>query len=284
MLRVFNRRNRILLLELTKTDFKLRYQGSVLGYLWAILRPMLMFGILYLVFAKFLRFGAEIPHYPVYLMTGTVIWNFFTECTGQGIQSLIIRSDLMRKISFPKWIIVLSATTTALINLAINLVVVVIFALVSGVSVSWTWLLVPLLIFEFISALVRAFPVFRIAQRAVPGRIKYLGSFDAGAVLCDSGDLSSFDGGFILAACRENFNDEPDRTGFARYPVVSRNFRHGDFVEFDGFSFRRLCADFDCGFSFGCWRTYVPEKIEIFCGGDLDEKEFEASSGFGKQT
>jgi len=148
MLRVFNRRNRILLLELTKTDFKLRYQGSVLGYLWAILRPMLMFGILYLVFAKFLRFGAEIPHYPVYLMTGTVIWNFFTECTGQGIQSLIIRSDLMRKISFPKWIIVLSATTTALINLAINLVVVVIFALVSGVSVSWTWLLVPLLIFE----------------------------------------------------------------------------------------------------------------------------------------
>lgn len=143
-----NRKNRILLNELTKTDFKLRYQGSVLGYLWAIIRPLLMFGILYIVFAKFLRFGAEIPHYPVYLLISTVLWNFFTECTNQGIQSLIIRSDLMRKIAFPKWIIVLSATTTALINLAINLVVVIVFSLLSGVELSWTWLIVSFLILE----------------------------------------------------------------------------------------------------------------------------------------
>lgn len=143
-----NRKNRILLNELTKTDFKLRYQGSVLGYLWAIIRPLLMFGILYIVFAKFLRFGSEIPHYPVYLLVGTVLWNFFTECTNQGIQSLIIRSDLMRKIAFPKWIIVLSATTTALINLAINLVVVITFSLLSGVQLSLTWLIVPVLIVE----------------------------------------------------------------------------------------------------------------------------------------
>ena len=141
-------KNRILLNELTKTDFKLRYQGSVLGYLWAIIRPMLLFGILYIVFAKFLRFGDEIPHYPVYLLTGTVLWSFFTECTNQGIQSLILRSDLMRKIAFPKWIIVLSATTTAFINLLINLTVVIIFAIASGVSFSLTWLIVPFLILE----------------------------------------------------------------------------------------------------------------------------------------
>ena len=127
---VLNRRNRILLNELTKTDFKLRYQGSILGYLWAIIRPLLMFGILYIVFAKFLRFGDEIPYYPVYLLIGTVLWNFFTECTNQGIQSLILRSDLMRKIAFPKWIIVLSATTTALINLGINFIVVIIFVII----------------------------------------------------------------------------------------------------------------------------------------------------------
>lgn len=145
---MFNRKNRILLHELTKTDFKLRYQGSVLGYLWAIIRPMLLFGILYLVFAKFLRFGDEIPHYPVYLLTGTVLWNFFTECTNQGIQSLIIRSDLMRKVSFPKWIIVLSATMTALINLGINLIVIIVFALLSGVTPSFRWLIVPFLILE----------------------------------------------------------------------------------------------------------------------------------------
>ena len=145
---ILNRKNRILLNELTKTDFKLRYQGSVLGYLWAIIRPMLLFGILYIVFAKFLRFGDEIPHYPVYLLTGTVLWSFFTECTNQGIQSLILRSDLMRKIAFPKWIIVLSATTTAFINLLINLTVVIIFAIASGVSFSLTWLIVPFLILE----------------------------------------------------------------------------------------------------------------------------------------
>ena len=148
MSRINSRKDRIILAELTKTDFKLRYQNSVLGYLWAIIRPMLMFGILYVVFAKFLRFGDGIPHYPVYLLTGTVLWNFFTECTNQGMQSLIIRSDLMRKISFPKWIIVVSATTTALINLVINLFVIIIFALCSGVAPSFGWLMVPILIAE----------------------------------------------------------------------------------------------------------------------------------------
>lgn len=147
-LEVFNRRNQILLNELSKTDFKLRYQGSILGYLWAIIRPFLMFGTMYLVFAKFLRFGDEIPHYPVYLLVGTVLWNFFIECTNQGIQSLLIRSDLMRKIAFPKWIIVLSATTTALINLGINFVVIILFSFFSGIAPSLGWLLVPFLILE----------------------------------------------------------------------------------------------------------------------------------------
>lgn len=145
---IFCHKNRILLGELIKIDFKLRYQGSVLGYLWAILRPLLMFAILYIVFAKILRFGDGIPHYPVYLLTGTVLWNFFTECTGQGIQSIVMRGELLRKISFPKYIVVLAATATALINLAINLCVILIFALINGVSPSWSWLLVPFSVVE----------------------------------------------------------------------------------------------------------------------------------------
>ncbi len=138
----------MLLKELIKTDFKLRYQGSVLGYLWAILRPMLMFAILYVVFARILRFGSEIPHYPVYLLTGTVMWSFFTECCGQGIQSVVFRGDLLRKISFPKWIVVVSNTATAVINLLINIVVVIIFALINGVQPMLSWLLVPVIIIE----------------------------------------------------------------------------------------------------------------------------------------
>lgn len=144
----FGKRYRVLLNELVKTDFKLRYQGSVLGYLWAVIKPLLMFAILYVVFAKVLRFGDEIPHYPVYLLTGTVLWNFFTECTFQGIHAIEQRGDLIRKISFPKYVVVVSATSTALINLAINLCVVVVFALINGVAPAWSWLLVPLSVVE----------------------------------------------------------------------------------------------------------------------------------------
>lgn len=140
--------NRVLLFELTKTDFKLRYQGSVLGYLWALLRPLMMFAILYVVFAKLLRFGSDIPHYPVYLLAGTTLWSFFTECTYQGIQAIVVRGELIRKICFPKYIVVVSSTLTAVINLFINLVVVIIFALINGVTPSLTWLIVPVLVLE----------------------------------------------------------------------------------------------------------------------------------------
>lgn len=146
--RVLNRKNRILLKELTKTDFKLRYQGSVLGYLWALLRPLMMFAILYIVFAKLLRIGGDIPHYPVYLLCGTTMWSFFTECTSQGIQAIVNRGDLLRKISFPKYVVVVSATLTAVINMLINLGVIIIFALINGVAPSPTWLLAIPAIFE----------------------------------------------------------------------------------------------------------------------------------------
>ena len=146
--RVLNRKNRILLAELTKTDFKLRYQGSVLGYLWALLRPLMMFAILYIVFAKLLKIGNDIPHYPVYLLCGTTMWSFFTECTSQGIQAIITRGDLLRKISFPKYIVVVSATLTAVINMFINLGVIIIFALINGVIPNPSWLIIPFLLLE----------------------------------------------------------------------------------------------------------------------------------------
>ena len=145
---VFERKNWILLRELVKTDFKLRYQGSVLGYLWAVLRPLLMFAVLYVVFVKFLRFGGDIPHYAVYLLTGVVLWSFFTESTAQGMQSIVARGDLLRKINFPKIIVVLSATATALINAVINLAVVMAFAVFDGVDFRLTAILLPLIVLE----------------------------------------------------------------------------------------------------------------------------------------
>ncbi len=149
---IMSRRNRILLRELVITDFKLRYQGSVLGYVWSLLKPLMLFAILFVVFVHFLRFGAGIPHFAVALLLGLVLWTFFTESTNQGMQAIVGRGDLIRKINFPKYIIVISGTISALINLGLNLIVVFIFMMFDGVNFGWSLLLFPftiLLIYSF---------------------------------------------------------------------------------------------------------------------------------------
>ena len=153
---VFKQRNRILLRELVITDFKLRYQGSFLGYVWSLLKPMMLFAIMYVVFVHFLRFGQGIEHFAVSLLLGIVMWTFFSEATNQGMHSLIQRGDLLRKINFPKYILVISGTISALINFVLNLIVVFIFMLLDGVHFGWSALLFPftmLLLYIFSLAL-----------------------------------------------------------------------------------------------------------------------------------
>jgi ABC-2 type transport system permease protein len=128
----------ILLRELVITDFKLRYQGSILGYLWSLLKPLALFTILYFVFVKFLKFGGDIPHYSVYLLLGIVLWSFFAEVTNSGLGSIVGRGDLLRKLNFPRYVIVLSTAFSALINLGINMIVVVIFMIINGVGFSFS--------------------------------------------------------------------------------------------------------------------------------------------------
>lgn len=149
----------ILLRQLVITDFKLRYQGSFLGYLWSLLRPLALFVIMYLVFVKFLKIGADVPHFPIYLLLGIVIWSYFSEVTNNGVGSIVGRGDILRKINFPKYVIVLAGSFSALINLGINLLVVLGFMVFTGTDVqSLAFLYVPLLIIElFIFALGLAF-------------------------------------------------------------------------------------------------------------------------------
>lgn len=143
----FSKENRILLKEMVKTDFKLRYQGSVIGHLWSILKPFLMFSIMYLVFVRFLKFDDGTPHYAVSLLLGMVTWNFFTEATNMGMLSIISRGDLLRKISFRKEIIVLSSIIGASINYGINVSVVLLFAWINGVSFHFgLFIFIPLFI------------------------------------------------------------------------------------------------------------------------------------------
>lgn len=146
----FNRRNQILLKELIKTDFKLRYQGSVIGYLWSILKPVMLFVIMYLVFVRFLRFGNAVPHFAVALLLALTLWNFFAETTNMGMVSIVSRGDLLRKISFSKQIIIFSVVANAFINLIISLIVVIIFALISGIHMSWNVIFVVPLLLELV--------------------------------------------------------------------------------------------------------------------------------------
>jgi len=144
---VFSKRNRVLLRELVVTDFKLRYQGSVLGYAWSLLKPLFLFAIMYVVFGVLVRLGT-IEHYAVYLLLGIVLWTFFSEATNQGMNSIIARGDIIRKINFPKYIIVISTTISALVNLTLNLLIVAVLMAFNGVDLHISALLLPLYIIE----------------------------------------------------------------------------------------------------------------------------------------
>jgi ABC-2 type transport system permease protein len=129
-----------LTLMLARTEFKLRYFGSVLGYVWSLMRPLLFFGVLYLFFTKIVKVGKGVPHYGVYLLTGIVLWNYLSEATGNSVTCLLQREALLRKIRFPRMVIPLSVSLTATFNLGMNFIAVIVFALASGITPSIRWL------------------------------------------------------------------------------------------------------------------------------------------------
>jgi ABC-2 type transport system permease protein len=131
---------------LAKTDFKLRFFGSALGYLWSLVRPLLLFGVLYFVFTEIVKFGDGVKHYPVYLLSSIVLFTFFSETTSRGVTSLVDRENLLRKIRFPRMVIPLSVALHALFNLTLNLIVVFIFIFASGIEPTLDWLQIPLLV------------------------------------------------------------------------------------------------------------------------------------------
>jgi ABC-2 type transport system permease protein len=131
---------------LATTDFKLRFFGSVLGYLWQLMRPLMLFGVLYFVFSEFLNFGAGVKYFPVSLLLGIVLFSFFSEATALSVRSLWLREHIVRKIDFPRLAVPLATVLTALFNLALNLIPVFVFLLAAGGQPRWSWLELPLLI------------------------------------------------------------------------------------------------------------------------------------------
>jgi ABC-2 type transport system permease protein len=131
---------------LAVTDFKLRFFGSVLGYLWQLVRPLLLFGVLYVVFTEVVRLGSGVEYYPVALLLGIVLYSFVSEATSGALTSLVDRENLIRKIEFPRLAVPMASVMTALFNLGLNLVVVFVFLIAAGVDVRWSWLELPLLL------------------------------------------------------------------------------------------------------------------------------------------
>lgn len=140
------RRAMELLYLIASTEFKRTYFGTVLGYLWSLCRPLLLFAVLLAVFTHVIRLGSNVEHYPVLLLMNIVLFGFFQEATNTAVGSVLSQESIVRKTQFPRLVIPLAVVLTSVFNLLVNLVVVFAFVLGFGVTPTWTWLLFPLLL------------------------------------------------------------------------------------------------------------------------------------------
>ena len=130
--------------ELTTTAFKLRDQGTILGFLWTLLQPLAMLAVLYWLFRR--RVGDSVEHFGLYVLIGIVLWTFFASGTGKGLLSLVSRQDLMHSVTFPRELIVISSILSVIVSSTFEFGVVLLFAIATGAGISWTWLALPIVL------------------------------------------------------------------------------------------------------------------------------------------
>ena len=144
-----------LLYLVSVTEFKKTYFGTVLGYVWSLMRPLMLFGVLLFVFTRIFRLGAQVPFYSALLLFNIVLFTFFQEATTTSVGSVVNQEGVVRKTQFPRLVIPMATVVTALFNLAVNLIAVFVFIVALGVSPTATWLLLPVILlalFVFASA------------------------------------------------------------------------------------------------------------------------------------
>lgn len=153
------------------TEFKRVYFGTVLGYLWSLIRPLMLFGVLLFVFTKVFRVGSEaVENYPPLLLLGIVLFTFFQESGTNAVTSVVTQEGVVRKTQFPRLVIPLATVLTGAFNLCLNLIVVFAFVLAFGVDPTWTWLLFPvalLALFVLTAAVSMALSVLYVRFRDV---------------------------------------------------------------------------------------------------------------------
>lgn len=160
-----------LLWLMSATEFKRVYFGTVLGYLWSLIRPLMLFGVLLFVFTRVFRVGSDkVEHYPVMLLLGIVLFTFFQEATTNSVTSVVAQEGVVRKTQFPRLVIPLSTVVTSALNFCVNLVIVFVFLFAFGVEPAWTWLLFPValvFLFAFTSGVSLALSVLFVRFRDI---------------------------------------------------------------------------------------------------------------------
>jgi ABC-2 type transport system permease protein len=159
-----------LLWLMSVTEFKRVYFGTVLGYLWSLIRPLMLFGVLLFIFTQVFKVGSKLPNYPVLLLLGIVLYSFFQESTTVAVTSVISQEGVVRKTQFPRLVIPLSTVLTGAFNLGLNLIIVFAFVFAWGVDPTWTWLLFPVALaalFVLTSAVSTALSVLYVRFRDV---------------------------------------------------------------------------------------------------------------------
>ena len=136
-------RFRRLVWRMSRTELATRYHNSVLGYLWTLLGPLLMFAVLYVAFTRVVRFGGGVEHYASLLLFNIMLFHLFTESTGKSIGSLVSKTNILRRAHLPRLVIPLSIALTSLFTYCFAFLLSLGFAFATGVSLRWTWLLAP---------------------------------------------------------------------------------------------------------------------------------------------
>ena len=139
------RRFAFLTYTIAATEFKLRFYGSALGYVWQLLRPLLLFAVLFIVFHHVVKIGGTVPFFAGILLMNIMLFTFFGEAAS-AVTSVVDRENLVRKIQVPRLAIPLAQTLTATFNLGLNMLVIVLFAILSKAAITWRWLEVPFLL------------------------------------------------------------------------------------------------------------------------------------------
>ncbi len=136
--------HREVLWALVLRDLKARYRGSVLGFLWTLLHPLLLMGIYSLVFSVYMR--VDIPMYPIFVFAGLLPWIWFSSAILTGTSSIIDGGSLVKRMPFPPQVLPVASVTATLVNFLLALPVLFVFALVTGLGLTWTLVVLPVII------------------------------------------------------------------------------------------------------------------------------------------